>query len=713
MTPQRKKLIVLGGGAGSLSTVYHLTSQPDWQERYESITLYQMGWRLGGKGASGRGENGRIEEHGLHIWMGWYENAFKMMRAVYGELGRPANAPLATWTDAFHKHDYINLGEEMKGEWTNWPIDFPSNKETPGEGGTLPNVWDAIHESIKGLRRYLRGTLLTRPGDAPGTPPEGDKHPSIFDRIKRIGVLIEEATDIVAAEILIHEAEAAAWHARHTGANDIHQHHRDFIADCMHSIRDRILKHIRERMEHNPEARRAFFIIDTCVTGIAGVVAEGCGHGPHAFDVLDRYDFREFLTKHGARPETVSSSLISAFYQLLFAYRNGDPKTQAVGAGVAIRFIFRMTLTYKGAIFWKMQAGMGDTIFAPIYEVLKKRGVDFKFFHRVRGLEPSDDGKSVARVRVGQQATPTTGGYDPLFDVNGLPCWPSQPFFDQLKEGDELRANTIDLESMWSPWVDRETEVVLEAGTHYDEIVYGISLASLPYLCPKLVDLKPRWRDMLEKLETVRTQAVQLWMTPDLASLGWLVKSAVTDVYPEPLDTWADMSQLIPRECWPQGSEPGTITYFCAPMIGGIPDLSDRDAPAREDDKVYKAAIDWLNANVKILWPMAINPSTGFGFDWNMLIAPPESIGSDRLDAQYWRANIDPSERYVLSVPGSTEYRLRADDPDFDNMFLTGDWTYTGVNAGCVEGTVISGMLTSRAMTGSPTLEEIVGYSTP
>ena len=33
-----------------------------------------------------------------------------------------------------------------------------------------------------------------------------------------------------------------------------------------------------------------------------------------------------------------------------------------------------------------MNAGMGDTIFAPIYEVLKRRGVTFNFFHRVTSL---------------------------------------------------------------------------------------------------------------------------------------------------------------------------------------------------------------------------------------------------------------------------------------------------------------------------------------
>ena len=64
-------------------------SEPGWRDELESITVYQRGWRLGGKGASSRGPNGRIEEHGLHLWLGYYENAFRLLRECYAELDRP------------------------------------------------------------------------------------------------------------------------------------------------------------------------------------------------------------------------------------------------------------------------------------------------------------------------------------------------------------------------------------------------------------------------------------------------------------------------------------------------------------------------------------------------------------------------------------------------------------------------------------------------
>ena len=34
----------------------------------------------------------------------------------------------------------------------------------------------------------------------------------------------------------------------------------------------------------------------------------------------------------------------------------------------AMRGMLRMAFTYKGAIFYKMQAGMGDTVFTPLYQ---------------------------------------------------------------------------------------------------------------------------------------------------------------------------------------------------------------------------------------------------------------------------------------------------------------------------------------------------------
>ena len=44
----KQRVAVLGGGTGSMAAVYGLTNEEGWQDKYD-ITVYQLGWRLGGK----------------------------------------------------------------------------------------------------------------------------------------------------------------------------------------------------------------------------------------------------------------------------------------------------------------------------------------------------------------------------------------------------------------------------------------------------------------------------------------------------------------------------------------------------------------------------------------------------------------------------------------------------------------------------------------
>jgi len=97
---RRARVAILGGGVAGMTVAYEL-SRGNWREDFEDITVYQYGWRLGGKGASGRGSHGRIEEHGLHIWLGFYDNAFRMLRECYEELGRGAESPIRDIESAF------------------------------------------------------------------------------------------------------------------------------------------------------------------------------------------------------------------------------------------------------------------------------------------------------------------------------------------------------------------------------------------------------------------------------------------------------------------------------------------------------------------------------------------------------------------------------------------------------------------------------------
>jgi len=79
--------------------------------------------------------------------------------------------------------------------------------------------------------------------------------------------------------------------------------------------------------------------------------------------------------------------------------------------------------------------------------------------------------------------------------------------------------------------------------------------------------------------------------------------------------------------------------------------------------------------------------------------------------SKYVRVNAVGSERYVLSLPGTSRYRIAPDDTGFRNLYAVGDWTRCTLNAGCVEAAVISGMIAARAITGQRV--HIVGHPHP
>ena len=128
------KVAIFGGGCAGLAAAFELT-KPELAGRFQ-VTVYQQGWRLGGKGASGRrAPTQRIEEHGLHLWMGFYENAFRLIRQCYAELGRdPSTCPIATFEDAFKPDNFVGVTERVgDSAWRNWNAVFPPAAGQPGD----------------------------------------------------------------------------------------------------------------------------------------------------------------------------------------------------------------------------------------------------------------------------------------------------------------------------------------------------------------------------------------------------------------------------------------------------------------------------------------------------------------------------------------------------------------------------------------------------
>ena len=186
--------------------------------------------------------------------------------------------------------------------------------------------------------------------------------------------------------------------------------------------------------------------------------------------------------------------MLRGMYDLVFGYEDGDPARPRFSAGLGLQLATKMLLGYSGAPFWKMQAGMGEVIFAPLYEVLRDRGVEFRFFHRVDALRLAHDGRSIAAVELGLQAELADGvdAYDPLIPGEGPPLLARRAArarscgtTDVLEGSTSSRSGLLAATSAAAP---------SRRAKDFDAVVFAISLGMVPHVCGELLAASPAWR---------------------------------------------------------------------------------------------------------------------------------------------------------------------------------------------------------------------------
>lgn len=167
----------------ALSAAWALTETPNARANLD-IEVHEAGWRLGGKCANHRGVHGRVEEHGLHVLLGAYHNTFKMMRAVYGSLDRPAGHPLRTFADAVGGNDLMSLYEEIDGQFVPWKVKLPVLSGFPGDDVALNPTPRNLLGLAAGFIERLRKDVAAARRDGTGVGHE----------LRRAMTLLEVAT---------------------------------------------------------------------------------------------------------------------------------------------------------------------------------------------------------------------------------------------------------------------------------------------------------------------------------------------------------------------------------------------------------------------------------------------------------------------------------------------------------------------------------------
>lgn len=742
-----KKIAVLGGGPSALVAAFRLTDEPDWASRYE-ITIYQQGWRVGGKCATGRDldRSKRLYEHGIHGFLGCYYNALTVMKDVFAELQRPADHPLPDFESAFHAMSGVIRYEMADGKMKKWPIYAPPDWHgvKPKKDRAEPTLSQMVEKApelaridvwVDGMIRLAMASMLQAyaktfrnletyayilqtqelPESAGGHPMRSDPARGVFD------LRINEGEEAFNAALLLYLGRVRAAAARRglKAVAALFREARDHLAVIVEagggggeSARDRL--------------RRLLLLLDFFATIIRGVAADRIMR--RGFAAIDRFDHVDWLRKHGAAEATIKSPLTSSTPNITYQYPDGDSLLPPVMAAGAWLHWTMMTFTYMGRFIELFEAGSGETLVAPLYDVLKKRGVKFAFFHRVKELRVADDAMAVDDIDIDIQATVTSGAlaYRPYVSVKKkgwkrpLECWPDRPLFDQLTEGEALRASGADLESFWCDWAPVGCKT-LKRGEDFDEVILGISIGALPFITEDLAKRHRPWRKMLAERRTVVTQAMQIWMNETPWALGWAGYTNSYDDYmlsanfmTQP-NGQGDFSKYIDYEDWPEDHRPRALMLLCGtlPFHHEIDGTEGAEFPLKLKAQVRAQSIQFLQTTGGFMLPGAtVAARQGYGdpfaFDFDLLHpAEPESAstrkrGAARFDDQYWRVNLSPSEHYVSTPPGSTRHRLSAHDTGFANLSIAGDWTENGLNVGSMEGSVRSGLLAAEAVLGVP-----------
>jgi uncharacterized protein with NAD-binding domain and iron-sulfur cluster len=819
------RVAIVGGGFAGIAAAWSLSQQKDSEGKSYEVHVYEKSWRLGGKAASTRDEDGSIRTNSLQVWLGFFENAFRMMRQCYAEVetygwgpGRPEPLVYGRMEDAFFPEPNVGAGvgqtSKPPRDWAVWSAYLPPAKGLPGESldeDSNPfTLASYLLRSFELLKTLMLSVIRTPNQDPPGVPRPDDRSTSDqilnfdynVDGTTSLQLMIERTATLLRAGSL---TGAAAWLQAVTILEVWLQDFNlgivgaDSALTLMDAVATQTRKLLRDFVGIDPDIRTKTEIIDMVLTIAVGLFRDRVMLDDNGLDSINQFDFREWLQRHGATKESLDSRFLTAVYDLSFAYADGDKTRPTLAAGVALRVLVRAFFTYRGSMFWRLRSGMGEAVFAPLYkvlkstdrkvlkspnrEVLKSRNpemndekplpVRFHFLHELTGvhfdalngkryissLEFKIPGPSATVDRLSRRA------------LDDLGFWPDSPVRFDGATGPRKRT--------------------LELGTHFDQVIISIGRDDFSEAClpddrdPKL---KAEWTRTCDNVKTIATKSAQARLDRNLESLGWYLGSGIVTALGLSFDTWVDMTPSLATESLVAGRPPdvGSLAYFCAPLAKSdlkltelleeadkgldafrdhvlgqwnalpatnrraraspqtqgftdnaiasvtpltrwtalkneirpalvvyaqtlLPPSSAGQAVAREKAKslmvscaanqeVQGSLNELLNGNIHKIWP---------DFAKQNQSSKPAMVKAQGL------ANFEGSNRFALSEPGLILHRISPLDCSVVNLSVAGDWTACGLDVGCAEAAVMSGLLASHAISKKPDLQEIIGYDHP
>ncbi|MFN9809034.1 MAG: NAD(P)-binding protein, partial [Deltaproteobacteria bacterium] len=155
---QKTRVLVLGGGMGGLAAAHALTDTDARRARFE-VTVLSMGHYLGGKGSNLRHPDAnlgrRVEEHGIHVFFGFYHNALRLLRSLYAEANRASTDEPSTFDEAFRPEWRVTFHDGS----AQCEVTFPRTPATYGAGPQrLEDQLELLLELVRSIGGFAPGS---------------------------------------------------------------------------------------------------------------------------------------------------------------------------------------------------------------------------------------------------------------------------------------------------------------------------------------------------------------------------------------------------------------------------------------------------------------------------------------------------------------------------------------------------------------------------
>ena len=299
-----------------------------------------------------------------------------------------------------------------------------------------------------------------------------------------------------------------------------------------------------------------------------------------------------------------------------------------------------------------MAAGMGDIVFAPLHQALVARGVRIEYFHRVDEVAPErrrhrrrddHDGSPGCASRRDRAVRPAHPGPRPALLRRPAAARPAR-----RGPGGRERAVGVDLvhvarRGATGPAARRglRRRGPGRAGGHDPRR----RAANWPRH-------RPRSTGCSTNLRTTATVALQLWLREDEPTLGWGRPGMTVSAFERPLSTWASMPQLIAGRGLAGRDQAGVdrllLRRHRRPVAAGS---AVAGVPRHHLDEAYATA-----GRIRRAPPAA--PAARLARARRVPMGPAVRLGrrsATRCRSQFVRVNVDPSDRYVMCVPGTDQ----------------------------------------------------------